>query len=120
MKPDEKDKPQGCTGDCTSCPHLSQDGEHGGHSHAMPVKQFRGGLEGWKLALAAFGCFIVPLMLAWLGSYLGGKDQAYASLGALVGLVLGITIAGVTAKIALRKPKEDREDKPNQDGECNL
>lgn len=121
MEPKKNDNPQGCVGDCTNCPHLQGDsGGHGGHSHDMPTAQFKGGLEGWKLAFAAFGCFLVPLILAGLGAYIGGEDQAYASLGALVGLVTGIAIAGVTAKIALRKPKENREDKLNQDGECNL
>ena len=122
MEPQDK-KNQSCTSNCADCPVMKESGgDHEGHCHQMPTQQFKGGLEGWKLALAAFWCFVMPLILAGVGSFIG-KDEAENSLGALIGLAIGIFIAAVSAKILLPKKStattkdENNENSFNKDGE---
>ena len=117
-------KIQDCTSNCADCPMMKESGEgHEGHCHQMPTQQFSGGLEGWKLALAAFWSFVMPLVLAGLGTFLAGESQSRKALGALIGLAVGIAIAAVSAKILLPKKttatpnSENNENSINKDGE---
>jgi hypothetical protein len=84
--PKSKDTPR-----CESCQ------ECGKHGRDLP-EPMQGGLVGWRLALAAAGAFLLPLILGILGSILGGPGQNAKFLGALIGIVVGVLIAAAAAR----------------------
>jgi hypothetical protein len=84
--PKSKDTPR-----CENCQDC------GKHGRDVP-ESMQGGLVGWRLALAAVGAFLVPLILGIFGSIVGGPGQNAKFLGALIGIAIGVLIAVVMAR----------------------
>lgn len=85
--------PSTCGGHCPGC---KQD-------HGAPDGQVPGGLEGGKLAIAAVGAFLVPLIAAVVGAVLAGPVAR--TVGAIVGLVVGVTVMAIAAHLINRRSK---------------
>jgi hypothetical protein len=60
-------------------------------------------MVGWRFALTSLGVFVVPLALAVAGACWFGDDPAHQLAAGVGGLCLGMTLAGVTAKLVHRK-----------------
>jgi positive regulator of sigma E activity len=104
MESPKNERPGGCPGECPGCGASERD-EKVGHSHEMP-DQVEGGLTGWKLAAAAVGMFLVPLVAAIAGAVLAGEGNNRKFLGAVIGLAVGVTVAVLVTKVIRKKDKE--------------
>lgn len=58
-----------------------------------------GPLRGVPFALASLGLFIVPALLAMVGAILGASDQNGQFLGATSGLLVGMLVCVVVARV---------------------
>lgn len=85
----------GCLVGCRQCPG-------GGMGEQDP----RGALSGWRLSVAALVVFLVPLILALLGSVVAGSSQTARLLGAICGLTVGVAAAILTARLIRPAGKE--------------
>ncbi len=104
MESPKNEQPGGCPGECPGCGASEQD-EKLGHSHDMP-DQVGGGLTGWKLAAAAVGMFLLPLLAAIAGAVLAGEGNNQKFLGAVIGLAVGVFVAVLVTKVIRKKDKE--------------
>ena len=91
-------EPQACGGGCANCSQMDR---------APGIGEW----SGWPLAAGAAGVFVLPLVLALVGSLLAGESWRWA--GALVGLLIGIFGAAGTVA-ALRRSTRRCDDHSNQ------
>ena len=83
-----------CGGECASC-------------EAQEPASSVAALIGWRLALAASGTFLFPLMMAIAGAAIvGDRSEIHQCLGTLVGLSLGVVLAAIAAR-TLRPAERD-------------
>jgi len=79
--------------DCHACG--GQPGDHGAASVRPPI-------TGWRFAWTSVGVFVVPLALAVAGACWFRNEPASQLAAGAGGLLLGMTLAGVTAKLGQR------------------
>ena len=78
---------------CPVCPECP------GHTCPEPEQAEGSKLSGWRLCLAAIGCFLGPITLAILGAVYAGSSAEAQLTGALVGLGIGVVCAVGLAKL---------------------
>ena len=62
--------------------------------------------RGWRVGLAAGGAFLLPPAAALAGGLLVAGGQAAQFLGTAGGLLLGLVLAAIGAKLFRKGPKE--------------
>ena len=67
-----------------------------------------GRLRGWRVVLAAMGVFLWPPAAALAGAMLIGTNEVGQFLGAVVGLLFGVAVALVGARLLNRLPEDRR------------
>jgi len=90
--------PQADCASCTAC------GSSGGCSPPAGDGPFR----GWSLVLISAGLFLGPVGLAIVGALLGGDRPTGQLFGAVVGLLLGMGVGIVTARLLGSKDEGER------------
>ena len=83
---------------CLGCP--VQDCPAGDREDDLPV-------SGWRLGLSAMGLFLGPSVLAIVGAMCYGNSRGAQFLGAIAGLVIGMTASVVLAKLLRRADKAE-------------
>lgn len=84
----------GCSGGCRHCSEISQ------------CEPAPGALRGWALTGASACMFLLPLASAVAGAALAGPERTAQFAGAMIGLVAGLAVGVVLARLAGRPSKE--------------
>lgn len=80
-----------CTADCAECPVLGE-GAESGAAAALPM-------QGGPLSRAAAVYFLLPASLGLAGAALGGGGHFGQLLGGATGLVAGMALVAVAARL---------------------
>jgi uncharacterized membrane protein YuzA (DUF378 family) len=100
-------EPSSCGGHCPGC---KQD-------HGAPGYQVPGGLEGGRLAIAAAGAFLAPLLAAVVGAIVAGPSAR--TIGAIVGLAGGVAVMALVAHLVNRHGKHNPTGPADMAGPAN-
>jgi hypothetical protein len=91
------------TAGCTACSGCQTTGQRPPHESPGPA------LTGWRLALAAAGSFLMPLILAILAAILAGGGTNRRVLATGIGLGVGVLLAVVGARLLARRSRTQHE-----------
>ena len=86
----------GCSSDCHECPPRSKLGTDSHEDEGV-------GMNGFRLALAAAGFFVAPVLLAVCGAVVGGGGAVDQLFGAALGFALGMVASVVGVNIVSRR-----------------
>jgi len=59
-------------------------------------------LRGWRLVLGAAATFLLPLLMGFAGSLIGGESDALRTAAAGIGLAIGVIPAIIINKLIVR------------------
>ena len=95
MSDSDRQASSGCTGGCPNCGSLRDCDAAAG-----------GGLTGWALAGSAACMFLLPIAAAAAGAGIAGGGKTRQFVGAMIGLLAGLVVGVLAARIIGRSPKE--------------